>query len=375
MKKFIVLILLIILPISVKAISITEAYIDSDGGNEDTIPITFKLKFSDFQDEGIFMVIFQISSTNDAIEPKSKISSNGNFDTIVEKDSDKIMIASSAKENTPNQCPNSKLYCGDYETTLDFSIVKPEKEIVIKFDIIEIVTFPTNIEFNEEDETQLKEHLKKKYFISDSSLTIYLSEETEEPETNSSSNIAPEETINVKDDFKDLIDTTIKDNIIPSPEKPSTPKSSTPKKSKNTNIKSLTIKDHEIKFANEKHNYAIEVDKEINKLEINLELEDNKSTYSIKGAEDLKENDNKVLIEIKAEDGTTETYTIEAFTKKEAPEAPIEIFGYKIPKKTFKIGIITIILIVLFIIIKVITKIIRENYSNRKIKKALKKLK
>jgi len=89
-----------------------------------------------------------------------------------------------------------------------------------------------------------------------------------------------------------------------------TPTNDNIEKSNNNFIKSLEIKDYTIDFDKYINNYRITIDENINNLDINFSLEDPKATYKITGAEDLKENNYKVSIEVTSESGEKNTYTI-----------------------------------------------------------------
>ena len=83
-------------------------------------------------------------------------------------------------------------------------------------------------------------------------------------------------------------------------------------KSDDSSIKKLEImnvEDSNFTFRSDNHNYTVKVPKKVNKLILNVELNDLKSKYEITGNEDL-ENYSKVLIKVTAEDESTTTYTI-----------------------------------------------------------------
>ena len=71
----------------------------------------------------------------------------------------------------------------------------------------------------------------------------------------------------------------------------------------------LNVDDVNINFRSDNHNYTIKVPKKLEKLILNVEPNDSKATYEIKGNDDL-ENFSKVLIKVTAEDESTTTYTI-----------------------------------------------------------------
>lgn len=91
-------------------------------------------------------------------------------------------------------------------------------------------------------------------------------------------------------------------------------------KSSNADLKSLIIENYNIEFNKNTIEYEVEIDKDINQLTVNAEVEDSKASYNIMGADDLKANNYKVSIEVTAEDGIKKTYLINAKVKKEVKE-------------------------------------------------------
>lgn len=78
--------------------------------------------------------------------------------------------------------------------------------------------------------------------------------------------------------------------------------------SSNNYISNIDIKGYDIKFDKEKLYYNLKI-KDDNSLKINVELEDSKSKYKIRGNVDLK-NNSIIKIEVEAEDKSIRTYTI-----------------------------------------------------------------
>ena len=83
------------------------------------------------------------------------------------------------------------------------------------------------------------------------------------------------------------------------------------KKSDNNNLKDLGISGYSINFAKDITTYNISIKEDINSLKIKALPEDEKATVKIVGDDDLKLNDNKVTIDVKAENGNTKSYIIE----------------------------------------------------------------
>lgn len=150
-------------------------------------------------------------------------------------------------------------------------------------------------------------------------------------------------------------------------------------KSNNNYIKELTIKNYKIKFNKLINEYTININEDVNTLDISLTLEDSKAKYIIIGANDLKKNNNKTLIEITSENGEKNTYTINTKINDNKENNNIEITDTqiknnsklnllkKINKKHLFIGGVIILFIVLICIII-------SHYDNRKIDKMFKDL-
>ena len=102
----------------------------------------------------------------------------------------------------------------------------------------------------------------------------------------------------------------------PSP-KPSNPQPSKPTpspvqpKSSDTTIQKFVIKEVEnFNFSNSITEYDIKLDKVVEKLEIEISLNDKNANYEIKGNENLKIGDNEISVIVTAEDGTTKEFKI-----------------------------------------------------------------
>lgn len=78
--------------------------------------------------------------------------------------------------------------------------------------------------------------------------------------------------------------------------------------SSNNNISSVNIKNYDFDFISNITNYTLTI-KDEEKLDIEVILEDSKSTYNIQGNNDLK-NNSVIKIEVIAEDGTNKIYQI-----------------------------------------------------------------
>ena len=112
--------------------------------------------------------------------------------------------------------------------------------------------------------------------------------------------------------------TTTKEDDKNSNEQSETTESNTTisNKSSNNNISKLEIKNYNIIFDKNIMNYSVELKENENALDINVILEDTKSTVKIMGNENLSNNNsNTILIEVTAENGDKQTYTLKTNIK------------------------------------------------------------
>lgn len=87
--------------------------------------------------------------------------------------------------------------------------------------------------------------------------------------------------------------------------------------SNNAKLKYLNVESNNINFSNSTHEYNIYIDKEVYQLNINYETEDKKASVSIDGNENLV-NGSKVIVTVKAEDGTENKFIINVNVKKKS---------------------------------------------------------
>lgn len=82
-------------------------------------------------------------------------------------------------------------------------------------------------------------------------------------------------------------------------------------------LRNLTIEGYDIDFDMYTFEYSIKVANDVNSLNIKALLNDSNSIYYIEGNENFKEGENLVYVVIKAENGSTKTYTIKVEKEKE----------------------------------------------------------
>lgn len=81
-------------------------------------------------------------------------------------------------------------------------------------------------------------------------------------------------------------------------------------------LRNLTIEGYEIDFDMYTFEYSIKVASDVNSLNIKALLNNNNSIYYVEGNENFKEGENLVYVIVKAENGSTKTYTIKVEKEK-----------------------------------------------------------
>ena len=87
--------------------------------------------------------------------------------------------------------------------------------------------------------------------------------------------------------------------------------------SNNKYLKELEVENHKIYFGKERTQYKIVLDEGENSVKIKAVAEDSKSKVEIKGADDIKGNNYRIVVKVTAENNTTMEYVIEASVKEE----------------------------------------------------------
>ena len=128
------------------------------------------------------------------------------------------------------------------------------------------------------------------------------------------------------------------------------------KLSSDNSIKSLVIKGYELDFKSDIYQYNLQIDGE-EKLDINIELNDEKAKYKIKGNNNLK-NKSIIEIEVTAEDGSKQGYKINIIKVNENNSISIISSVKLFPLVGF------ILLIIIVLVIKKIRNKITKNKDN-----------
>lgn len=370
MKKFIaVCIMLIILPLKVKAASIESTNIQ--GTNQSKVGENFSLSFNvniagiqkgSAESLGIAVVGYELVFDDNVFEVINVTSESQVWDSEIYKEDGRYYVLSTITEHNKNmnKCIDGILYCADYMTTIHFSVKDTtETETSILMGNVEVGLlnmFEHNQTYTEEDIINNMITIEDATFKS-KVISIKREENIEQKS----------EVVDKSQNMENNVETNVDNKVVNIDKTPNTDKTTNVKKSNNKYIKTLTIENYNINFNKEVNNYNLVVENDVNSLKINVELEDSKATYKIKGAYNLHESNYKVLIVVTAENGEKNTYTINVNqNKKDEIVTSKEDESFKLDSRYIKLGIIIggVILIVIIIIC------IINHVNNKKIDKA-----
>lgn len=363
MKKrilFILITLLLILPINANATSISsvEMYKVGEQTVGNTFSVTFYMKFNDLKmatsdTEGLYMAGVEFSF-DESVLVLTGISSN-HFDSVVYKDNESghhaVISIVNSENDVSNRCIDKFLYCSDYMVTLQFYV----KETTQTSTSITAHEYAAGVFKVNNDGTYDVEDLKDIYLTKNDVQNIKINQATKEV-------VSPPKSI-VEDKKPEITN----QQISPSNNHNKSSDSDDILKSSNNSLKSLTIKDYEINFKKDKYTYKLTLPEKVNELYVTAEVEDSKSSYVITGADNLKENNDKVRIIVTAEDGDKVTYNI--LINREIKEKNTDSSTNKIINKLNKVVYIILGVIVLIIIICIMISL----HNKKEIKKLLKK--
>jgi len=303
MKKKVVLLFmfLLILPINIFAL---EYNCELSGTDK------FYSKPSDLNSIVIFRTNLYINITN--------IENISSFTLYVDYDEQLVGVTSCGLLNyiaTPCSTtgnPNNRIIFYDYKFSNNYL------EMFDKYSLYNILFLPIS-STPKEGETEINVYIEdaidkdgnpitvnscsKKYKFAEGKLTISIDpsekEEEQSKDNNEKDNIEDKKTETKKEEtnIKDNSNNVIKDEIVK-------------QKSNNNYAKSIKIDGYDFKFDKDKLQYTIYIDKDVNKINVNVILDDDKATYKVIGKDDLKSNDYKVLVEVVSETKEKRTYTI-----------------------------------------------------------------
>lgn len=363
MKKIVLLIIsiLIIIPFRAKAASIENvtAYAPSyeiNVGEKFGVSYTAKFDISNkenFNTAGIFMVLYELEFDDNILEPLN-INSSG-FDNYLYQEDGKYYVLSIVNESNKTKCSDNFLSCSNYKSELTFQPLKAESATTtVKMTSISAILFKVD----ETGESYTEENMIEVEYNTPLIKTINLnvSDVTSSKKSQLVTENKPEITENlISDSFKN----SEKENYTDL------------SKSSNNLLTSLTIKDYDINFSQDRYTYKLYVPNDVNTLQVNAEPADEKATYTITGADDLKENNDHIKIVVKAENGEEITYTIIIERNKEKiSKDPI---ATSITNKLNRVAIIATATIMIIIIICIYVNISNKRKLNELLEKELRK--
>ena len=250
-------------------------------------------------------------------------------------------------------CGEGVLHCDNYSVVLKFFINKTE-EVLTKVSIGGGVILITDLEADES--LEFSGEIGEEVEININPVM----EEITVPEVNISSSLPQPDANN---------------NV--------TKKTTPTVQSLNTNLKSLTVEGYNLEFDKKQHQYNLSLTEEVNNLKVSCQTEHEKAKCKIIGAEDLRANEDKVVIEVTAEDQSSSKYTIDIIRevqKEQAPEvsesSPKKDIKEKIKenlkkgnKKTLLYGGIMLGCLVLLILVLIINRICKNRAMNKMLDK------
>lgn len=353
------------MPLSVYATNISNETISgpTEVTEGEEITLSYKVDFAELDKDspdtkGIMVVAFLINYDADVLIP-TELSKE--FDSHIVKGKDYYVVSSTVKDGMENICQDGVTYCGNYKIDIKFYVKDTDaKKLNVSMGEVLVGVYDSKL-INEGNIDEEKVELLAKNSNASHTIKIKNSSGNTNPEPAS---IATESKIT---DLKETVKSATKSLSIKEDDK----------KSNNNHIKSLTITGYDLAFERDKNLYTLEIPQGTNALDVSIELENDKATYEIEGAEDLSSNNNQIKIIVTAENGDKRAYIVTITNPKEKTtpkEEMIEILGYEIEKRYLKYAIILVVVIVGLLILKGLTLLLADKVGNRKINKALKDL-
>ena len=145
--------------------------------------------------------------------------------------------------------------------------------------------------------------------------------------------------------------------------------------SNNKYLKELEVENHKIYFGKERTNYSIVLNEGENSVKINAVAEDSKAKVDIKGADDLKANNYRIVVKVTAENNSTMEYIIEAHEKEEIIEEKKETIFDQIEKffKDLNIDMTIVYIVIGALAVIIVIIIIVSKVRDRKMEKTMDK--
>lgn len=307
-KKFLALIALsVVIPIEVFAVQITNVKIEGkdDGKYGDFVDVTFNVDFSGLDAQsasgkGIYTVVLDFELSN-GVRLSNKIESD--WDTVFGKVKDTnslYRIVSIVGEETPNLCADGFLFCGNnYKVTISLSVAMRDilyADIVLKE--VAVGAIPVDLEEFDKDDVETVSYIPSNLSHRIKFEDVHILTQEEIDSINKQLKEAEEKLkeLEAKDIKVEVSEEAIKPSKNKTPTTSIKPPNSVKEDATKTQIKSLEIEGYDFKFYENKDNYALFIEDDVNSVDLKVELKDSSSTYEIIGADDLKKNDYKIKV-------------------------------------------------------------------------------
>ncbi len=303
----------------------------------------------DINSDGIAAVSYEINFDDEVLEIIDIGSDGDIWDSEISKNGDNYIITAAINEKDPfkNKCIDGYLYCASYLETITFLVKDTNKSsVTFSWGNVQTGVMPVSkiqdLETIDDiiDNLQILTYRTSTGLWPLSKIEINKKDEISNNEPSKNNVVSKENNI-------------VKNNTANNSE-------SDEDKTKNCYIKSLKIKGYNIDFHKKISIYNLNVAKDVNSLDLEVELEDENSRYEIIGADNLKENNYEVKIKVISVDKKIKTYTIKVSYNEESEN------NKNSDKKFSKKQIIAISIGVGLILLSIISLKVALNIKDRK---------
>ena len=385
MKKIIILfslILIIISPFNVGAVTkegkidTTSALANTQTKVGDYFTISFSVWFWGLQKNtydtyGVGAVAFTIEMDNDDFLISSVSSDVWDTDVYDLGDGKYYFVSQYIDGSDDNNaCIEKELYCSSYNLDVEFFVKNTNKE---NSSIVMTSAMAGLIDLSKEYDEITEDDIIKSSYTNIRTVTMTIQQPSNEDKYQEPSNNVIEKSDEVPSITSSTKNKEINNNVENKAKSNSNNNSSaTVSNSNNNYLKSLEIEGYNIEFSKDKTNYNINVNENINSVKINAIPEDEKANIEVVGADDLKQNEENIFINVKAENGDIKKYTISVHRGKDEIEGVVKKEkqknnAFKLEKKHIILGSIIVgsIIITVFIIFLI------NRIRDRKVEKEL----
>ena len=299
MKKYVIFLIMLFMPSLVMAADITSIKMTSDTTDVmvgDSINANVSIDYSNVtkgvnSGYGVSEIVYKLKFDENIFVPTA-IDTPGFDSAIVKLYGDYYVYSQVSDLEDTNKCYDKILYCDGYKAKITFFVKNTDVSSA------KITLYEAEVTFFEVAKDDGKALEINKLSLANVAVNIKKNNGTnvEEPKAITEFN-KPEESVT-----KPTISTDIK--------KEESSTTSDSDKSADNFLSNLYVKGYNLEFYKRTNDYELEVEKGVNKLEIEALLEDKRATLEMTGADNLKANGNKITITVTAENGSKNVYTI-----------------------------------------------------------------